>query len=135
MNKFEEIHTPEALPVTPPPAEPYDFEYICRCFGLMPMGPKGAAINLSTVIRTSMPDPYLGVVQFVMPEGQVLSVAREEMSALEARLKEREATVARLRAEQIEREARLQIDSQMAAANNAIANAQVAGELKKRRPM
>lgn len=135
MKKFDEI--PPAQPEAPSerPPEPYDFEYICRCFGLMPLGPRGLAVNISTVIYTSMPDPVLGAVQFILPEGQSAWMSRDEMVALEARLKEREATVAQLRADQIEREARHQIDAQMRAANDVIANANVQNELRKRRPM
>lgn len=113
-------------------APAYDFDYLCRCLGMIPLGVDGGAVNLNTILYIQPVVGFVGAMRFHLPEGIKLVITPEEMVELEKRLRAREAEVARIRAEAIERDAQHQINAQMKAANDAMATAALQNKLSRR---
>lgn len=109
-------------------APAYDFEYICRSFGLIQFD--NGALNLGTVLyamRSTDPrNP--GGYTFYLPDQHTLNFNAKGMQAIEAALRQREADVARLRAEAIERDAQMEMGAKMRAASDALTYAKLQGQ-------
>jgi hypothetical protein len=75
-----------------------------------------------------------GDVLIALSGGEELHLYEKDVAELEATIKQRLKESAEMRAEEIRREAELRVNSEIEAANQAMANATIMGKLQRMKP-
>ena len=108
----------------------YDFNFICRALNLIPW--RDGAINATAITNVRLGTS--GDVLITLYGGEELHLYEKDVAELEATIKQRLKESAEMRAEEIRREAELRVNSEIEAANQAMANAAIMGKLQRMKP-
>jgi hypothetical protein len=114
----------------------YDFDFICRSLNLIPYQAfnhdgkttfdgafnAGAVVNLACIED----DKY----SITLHGGEEILMNGDHLAELEETIKRRTKEIQEIQAEEIKRQAELRIQSELNAANQAVANAAMMGKLK-----
>lgn len=114
------------------PEEPtkleYDFGYLCQTMNLLPY--HSGAFNPSAIISIKVDADGADIHMY---DGQVIPLHVDDLAKLEYIIKTRITEAQERQAEEIKRQAELRIQSELNAANQAMANAAMMGKLKMKR--
>lgn len=103
----------------------YDFDYLCRAMNLLPY--HSGAFNPSAIVAIDLDG---GGAAIEMYNGKTIGLTPSDLIALETIIKQRIKERQEMEAEEIKRQAELRIQSELNAANQAMANAAMMGKLK-----
>ena len=106
----------------------YDFEFICRTFNLVQC--RHGAFNPTVVLQIHR-DEESGACVLVLPDQITMVETAEGMAQIEASIKTRQADLVKIRKAQIEQDAANKINAELAAANEALAQANMMSQLKR----
>ena len=105
--------------------QPYDFNYLCRALNLLPC--PGGAFSPSAIVTVDVDSTG---AEFVLRDGRVIGFTPDDLAEIENAIKERIKESQEAQAEEIKRQSELRIQSELNAANAAMANAAMMGKLK-----
>lgn len=104
-----------------------DFDYLCRAMNLLPY--HSGAFNPSAIVAIDL-DGKGNSADIEMYNGKVIGLTLSDLIKLETIIKQRIKERQDMEAEEIKRQAELRIQSELNAANQAMANAAMMGKLK-----
>ncbi len=116
---------------------PYDFDFICRSLNLIPYQAFGAddvtvfqgAFNAGAIVNLEFTEDDKAA--FTLHGGEEILMSSDHLAELEETIKRRTKELQEIQAEEIKRQTELRIQSELNAANQAMANAAVLGKLKR----
>jgi len=115
---------------------PYDFDFICRSLNLIPYQAFSlddkttfqGAFNAGAIVNLEFTED--GKVALTLHGGEEILMSSDHLAELEETIKRRTKELQEIQAEEIKRQAELRIQSELNAANQAMANAAMMGKLK-----